>query len=275
MFKTILIPVDTIGVSMEPTVKDNTLVFATKIGVDKIQPGDIIIVPEQEKFLIKRVVSTGDEIINIKGQDLYIDNELQEEPYIREPMGYAPMAYDDQHVLTGYDLDHFEYQYQVPKDHVYVMGDNRNDSWDSRYYGSYPKDQVYAKVFLNTHIPYTIYKAVLKANVYILTMLLLYSFLKPVIEKFKTKGSRHKEAPQLKTIYTVNLEAKASGQPIHTLTGITTDPTVTNTNVEEPQVSEVETTTPNKPEPKAPAFKKKTRGQDKAGKYILPNMEDK
>lgn len=82
----------------------------------------------EEIFWVKRVIGKAGDKIEIKEGKVYRNGKLLTEKYIKEPM------------LVGMD-DKFD----VPKDSVFVMGDNRNNSRDSRYIGSIPVDHVVGK----------------------------------------------------------------------------------------------------------------------------------
>ncbi|MCG1022890.1 signal peptidase I [Sutcliffiella horikoshii] len=81
-------------------------------------------------YWIKRVIGVEGDKIEYRGGTVYRNGEELEEAYIQEEMLYP---FDE--VI-------------VPKDHVFVMGDNRNDSRDSREIGSIPKENVMGKVVL-------------------------------------------------------------------------------------------------------------------------------
>lgn len=75
--------------------------------------------------LVKRVIGVPGDTVEIKDGDLYVNGTLQEEDYIKEPMnGYSYPA------VT------------VPEGHYYVLGDNRNNSADSRDIGCVPAEKV-------------------------------------------------------------------------------------------------------------------------------------
>lgn len=85
---------------------------------------------EQEHYWVKRVVGMPGDVLEYKGGILYLNNRMLDEPYIKEQMAYFP-----EKVI-------------VPENCLFVMGDNRNVSLDSRDIGFIPMDHVIAKVFL-------------------------------------------------------------------------------------------------------------------------------
>jgi signal peptidase I len=83
-----------------------------------------------KNYWIKRVIGVEGDKLEYRGGTVYRNGEALEEEYIQEEMLYP-----------------FE-ELTVPEDHVFVMGDNRNDSRDSREIGSIPKENVMGKVVL-------------------------------------------------------------------------------------------------------------------------------
>ena len=110
-----------VGSSMYPTLKDSDILLCSRIGYTA-QYGDIVVVTKpniQNEPLIKRVIATGGQVVEIDFDEgiVKVDGIVLDEPYINEPTYYpGDLAYP----LT------------VPEGHVFVMGDNRNASWDSR-----------------------------------------------------------------------------------------------------------------------------------------------
>ena len=98
--------------------------------------GDIIIFkyPDDESInYVKRVIGLPGDIVQIIHGKVYVNDEELDEPYILEPMQDNPQ----------------ELTYIVPEGSYFVMGDNRNESWDSRYWTTthyVEKNKIIAKV---------------------------------------------------------------------------------------------------------------------------------
>lgn len=153
-------PTQIIGCSMESTFYENDKIMVNKlIHTFGSEPdyGDVVIIDsrvkrtrsftddfadsikynaitsmftkeKQEVLWIKRVIGkAGDKLEFIDGK-LYRNGEVLEESYIKEPMYYFP----EEPVI-------------VPENHIFVMGDNRNSSYDSRMIGAIPLDHVIGK----------------------------------------------------------------------------------------------------------------------------------
>ncbi len=117
--------------SMVPTLRVWDRLLINKLAYDFSGPnrGDIVLFesPSGAKDpLIKRVVGLPGETIELRDGTLYVNGEPREEPYLRErrPDGrsYGPQ--------------------KVPEDHVFVMGDNRANSFDSRFFGPVPQENL-------------------------------------------------------------------------------------------------------------------------------------
>lgn len=85
---------------------------------------------QSKKFWIKRVIGVAGDVIELKGGNVYRNGELLDEPYVNPDI-------TPNYVNTTYVVD---------KDCVFVMGDNRTDSTDSRVIGMVPLDHVLGKV---------------------------------------------------------------------------------------------------------------------------------
>ena len=118
-----LIGVD--GHSMVPTLQNgDRLLVVSPMLTDDYRRGDIVVLRKQSFLsepIVKRVIATGGETVDIDFSTgtVYVDGEALEEPYIAE--------------LT-FEQEGMQFPLTVPEGSVFVMGDNRNHSNDSRDY---------------------------------------------------------------------------------------------------------------------------------------------
>ncbi len=104
------------GVSMSPTLKDGNIVVSVK--ESKFKPGEVVAFYYNNKILVKRAVAEAGDWVDIDDAgNVYVNNVLLKEPYITEK------ALGDCNI---------ELPYQVPEGRIFVMGDNRAVSIDSR-----------------------------------------------------------------------------------------------------------------------------------------------
>lgn len=127
--------------SMEDTIMTGDQVFAEKISYyfDGPQQGDIVTFDDPEipsRTLIKRVIATEGQTVDLRGGSVYIDGQRLDEPYTDGEPSY-PL-----NTAVGTSIT---YPYTVPEGEIWVMGDNRTNSQDSRYFGSIPVSSVSAK----------------------------------------------------------------------------------------------------------------------------------
>ena len=124
--------------SMVPTLEVKDRILANKFIYRFSEPerGDIVVFDslesDDDNTLIKRVVGVEGDEIRVQGGLLFVNGEPQEEPYLNQEetfRGYYGPA-------------------TVPEGHVFVMGDNRGNSADSRVFGPIPLDNVKGEAFL-------------------------------------------------------------------------------------------------------------------------------
>ena len=127
VFAVRLVGVD--GSSMYPTLHDRDyLVLLSNVFYRDVEAGDIVVMTVPyfgDEPIVKRVVATGGQTVDIDFEAgvVYVDGEALDEPYTYEP---TYVSYEE----IGQGL---EYPVTVPEGHVFVMGDNRNNSTDSRF----------------------------------------------------------------------------------------------------------------------------------------------
>ena len=104
------------GSSMAPTLSDGEIVLTMK--TSELKTGDVIAFYYNNKILVKRVIAQAGDWVNITPEgDVYVNDRLLAEPYLDEKsMGDC----------------NIELPYQVPESRVFVMGDHRSISVDSR-----------------------------------------------------------------------------------------------------------------------------------------------
>ncbi len=120
------------GHSMNETLDEGDIVLTVK--GSSFSTGDIIAFYYNNKLLIKRVIANPGDWVNIdKEGNVYVNNQMIDEPYLKEK------------AMGECDID---LPYQVPESRVFVMGDNRSVSIDSRNtsVGCVAEEQIVGKV---------------------------------------------------------------------------------------------------------------------------------
>jgi signal peptidase I len=122
------------GVSMEPTFLngEHVLVDKTAFWLSPPKTGEIIVfkppIQDPTEDYIKRVIATAGETVGIRNGNVYVDGHELQQPYIEY---WDPTSF---HTV------------RVPKGDVFVLGDNRPDSYDSRYFGPVPIPSIAGQV---------------------------------------------------------------------------------------------------------------------------------
>jgi signal peptidase I len=115
----------------------------TLLPIDPIRRGDILVFkyPEDpERDFIKRVIGLPGETVELRAKKVYIDGKPIDEPYVRYLFPAPPEG-----STTDFDVRNTYGPVTVPADHYFMMGDNRDNSQDSRYWGFMPRDYVKGK----------------------------------------------------------------------------------------------------------------------------------
>ena len=106
-----------------------------------IKRGDVIVFkyPEEpERDFIKRVIGLPGETVELREKKVYINGTALDEPYVH--FLAAAERPSELHEVTSFDVRERYGPVTVPPDHYFVMGDNRDNSQDSRYWGFLPRE---------------------------------------------------------------------------------------------------------------------------------------
>jgi signal peptidase I len=135
LFQAFYIP----SASMVPTLKEHDRVLVNKLSykVHDVHRGDIVVFtkPKSEQSdihdLVKRVIGLPGETVEGRDGHIYIDGKLLKEPYLKQAAVGAPFSAQT-----------------LGDDEVWVMGDNRAESRDSRYFGPIKEKTIVGRVFV-------------------------------------------------------------------------------------------------------------------------------
>ena len=133
----------------------NKFVFAPTVSpveravlpIDPVRRGDVVVFkyPEEpDRDFIKRVIGLPGETLELREKKVYIDGKPLEEPYVH----FLSPPSTSTSEFAAYDVRERYGQVTVPADQYFVMGDNRDNSQDSRYWGFLPRHYIKGKALM-------------------------------------------------------------------------------------------------------------------------------
>ena len=126
--------VQVLNVSMLPTLHEGQFIMVNRFAYKQggFERGDIIIFhnpTNPDEDYIKRLVGIPGDVIDIENGEVRVNSRLLNEPYISDPPHYAGL-------------------WTVPEGYLFVLGDNRNSSYDSHSWGYLPQENVIGKAIV-------------------------------------------------------------------------------------------------------------------------------
>ncbi len=125
-----------IGPSMNPTLNEGDIIITNKFiyRFKSIERNDVVVISQDEKYMIKRIVGLPGEKVEYQNNDVLINGKAYKETFTNSET--EDFTIQD----LGYDV--------IPEDMYLVLGDNRENSLDSRTFGLISKNQIIGKAWI-------------------------------------------------------------------------------------------------------------------------------
>jgi signal peptidase I len=133
------------GKSMMPNLQNGNRLIISKIS--PIHRFDEIVfkAPDSNENYVKRVIGLPGDTIEMKNDTLYIDGKKYLEPYLNQ---YKKTLTASDKMTNDFTLEEITHKGHVPNGYVFVLGDNRLVSKDSRHFGFVPEKSIEGKIEL-------------------------------------------------------------------------------------------------------------------------------
>ncbi len=119
----IVTPVTVSGSSMETTLYTGDIMLLKKYNQNNLKRNDIVVIKRENDYLIKRLIGLPGEKVKCVGGIIYVNNKELESDFGTN------------------ETDNFS-EVELQSDEYFVIGDNRKDSYDSRYFGPVKSSQI-------------------------------------------------------------------------------------------------------------------------------------
>ena len=120
------------GHSMDYTLEDGQKLWVNRLPWVSYERGDVVIARENGTPIVKRVIGVPGDRVQFVGDDLYVNGQLIQEPYVTD---------------VNYDKGMLKEVINLGDDEYILLGDNRDVSNDSRYFGAVKSSSIKGKVF--------------------------------------------------------------------------------------------------------------------------------
>ena len=120
------------GHSMDYTLEDGQKLWVNRLPWVSYERGDVVIARENGTPIVKRVIGVPGDRVQFVGDDLYVNGQLIQEPYVTD---------------VNYDKGMLKEVISLGDDEYILLGDNRDVSNDSRYFGAVKSSSIKGKVF--------------------------------------------------------------------------------------------------------------------------------